>query len=225
MMNRAEARVKPSGIMTPISLRSLPSSDMDAFEQVFIEREYEAAVQITEPRLIVDLGANIGLSSLYFVRQFPDAEIIAVEPDPRNFAMLQKNTAAYPGITPVLGAIWHSPRQLQLCPAAYKDRREWATQVVEGDEGGVEAFDIPSLVGTRVIDLLKIDIERAEIPLFSQNTSWLRQVKNLCIELHDQECIDTFQRAMQRFDYQLSRSGELTICHSIQQKMAKAAAS
>jgi FkbM family methyltransferase len=209
-------QVRPTRLAAPIVLRSAPSSDAQVFDQIFIEREYQSIEQISTPRLILDLGANIGLSSLYFAREFPQAEIIAVEPDPGNFAMLQKNVAAYPRITPLLGAIWHSSRQLQLAPGTYKDRKEWATQVVEGSDGGVQAFDIPSLVGDRVIDLLKIDIERSEIELFSKNTGWLRQVRNLCIELHDQECIDVFFKALEPFKYDLSHSGELTICRSIE---------
>jgi FkbM family methyltransferase len=219
LFKRGQFQITVTGLTTPMFLRPAPSSDTQAFEQIFIEREYEAIAQIPRPELILDLGANVGLSSLYFVREFPHAEIIAVEPDPRNFAMLQKNIAAYRNITPVLGAIWHSSQQLQLAPGAYKDGKEWATQVVEGISGDVEAFDIASLVGSRVIDLLKIDIERSETQLFSKNIGWLRQVRNLCIELHDQECADVFFRALEPFDYKLSRSGELTICRSIQQHL------
>ena len=219
LFNRTHFQITPTGFAAPIFLRSAPSSDTNAFEQIFIQREYEAIVQISKPQLILDLGANIGLSSLYFVHQFPHVEIIAVEPDPRNFAMLQKNVADYAQITPILGAIWHSSQNLQLCPGNYKDRKEWATQVAEGIGGDVRAFDIPSLVGDRVIDLLKIDIERSEIQLFSKNIGWLSRVRNLCIELHDQECVGAFFKALEGFDYNLSRSGELSICLSIQKKM------
>jgi len=215
LFNRPQFQITPNGLAAPIFLRSAPSSDTEAFSQIFIQREYDVIVHISKPQLILDLGANIGLSSLYFARQFPDAEIIAVEPDPRNFAMLQKNIAAYAKIKPILGAIWHSSQQLQLSPGTYRDRKEWATQVVEGTDGGVQAFDIPSLVGERVIDLLKIDIEQSEIQLFSKNTGWLRQVRNLCVELHDQECIDAFLKALEPFDYELSRSLEMTVCLSV----------
>lgn len=215
--HRPQFRITPAGLSAPVLLRSEPSSDSAVFEQVFIEREYESVVQIANPRLILDLGANIGLSSLYFTRRFPDAEIVALEPDPQNFPLLQRNTAVYSRIKPILGAVWHSPGSLRLSPGTYRDRREWATQVVEG-AGDVRAFDIPSLAGSRAIDLLKIDIERSEIPLFSKNTGWLSQVRNLCIELHDQECVDAFFKAMEPLDYDLSYSGELTVCRSMRQK-------
>jgi hypothetical protein len=66
------------------------------------------------------------------------------------------------------------------------------------------------------IDLLKIDVEGAELPLFTSNfESWLARTRNLVIELHDGECSDAFFRALKGYDYQLERSGDLTLCKNI----------
>ncbi len=68
------------------------------------------------------------------------------------------------------------------------------------------------------VDLLKIDIEGAEVELFRDgSTAWLAQVRNIVIELHGGECELAFFRALAPYRYELSRSGELTFCRNIRQ--------
>lgn len=64
------------------------------------------------PRVIVDAGANIGLTAVYFANQFPAARILALEPESSNYALLCKNTAAYPQ-----AALWSSTATLDLVDA------------------------------------------------------------------------------------------------------------
>jgi FkbM family methyltransferase len=72
------------------------------------------------------------------------------------------------------------------------DKRGWATQVLNvGDRaecGDVQAWDVNQLVnmvGTKTVQLLKIDIERSELALFGDTAkTWLPRVRNICIELH-----------------------------------------
>ena len=61
------------------------------YRQVLVDREYAAATDA--PGLIIDGGAHIGLTSLFFAQLFPSAQIIAVEPQKDNFALLSANTA------------------------------------------------------------------------------------------------------------------------------------
>ena len=75
---------------------------------------------------------------------------------------------------------------------SFGDGRDWAIQVAETRDGGagdVEAWDVGSLIdmaGGTVVDLLKIDIERAEIAVFGDTAkSWLPRIRNICIELQD----------------------------------------
>jgi FkbM family methyltransferase len=64
-----------------------------AFEEIFVNAIYGVSLPGASPR-IVDCGANIGLSVIYFKRRFPDATIIAFEPEEANYALLQENVAA-----------------------------------------------------------------------------------------------------------------------------------
>lgn len=58
-------------------------------KEIFLEKCY--AVNETEPKAVIDLGANIGISTVFFAASFPDANIAAVEPDPHNFKRLEEN--------------------------------------------------------------------------------------------------------------------------------------
>jgi hypothetical protein len=94
------------------------------------------------------------------------------------------------------------------------------------EQASIPAFDISALIalgGGGPVDLLKIDIERSEIELFTRSCdTWLPQIRNLCIELHDRECIRAFMSAMQKYDFELRRSGELHICQSIRLRIPQA---
>ena len=56
-----------------------------------------------------------------------------------------------------------------------------------------------------------VDIEGGEFDLFSGG-SWLPRVRNVSIELHGEECTHAFFTAMSRYDFELIRRGELTVC-------------
>jgi FkbM family methyltransferase len=203
------------------------SSDLTVFKQIFQFEEYACLLDIPSPRLIVDLGANVGYSSAYFLSCFPTATLLAVEPDPSNFEICCKNLAPYGSRAQiVLGAVWSNRSRLVLSRGTFGDGCEWATQVRQSegkeDQATVEGWDIPSLLdlaGSKQIDLLKVDIERSELDLFGGgSSSWLPQVRNICIELHGEDCKDVFLGALKDFEYDLGYSGELTICRNLRRK-------
>ncbi|HEY7772510.1 MAG TPA: FkbM family methyltransferase, partial [Marinagarivorans sp.] len=90
-------RVELAECKHPFILR-IPSSDVPTYQQVFIDREYQFKVS-KQPKVIVDAGANIGLAAIYFANQYPNAKIIAIEPEKGNFDQLTANTKPYPNIT------------------------------------------------------------------------------------------------------------------------------
>jgi FkbM family methyltransferase len=195
---------------------------MDVFSQIFAWDAYACLRSVRSPRWIVDLGANVGYSSAYFLSCFPTARVIAVEPDPDNCKLCRRNLAEYGERARVVsGAAWSTRARLVLSRGTFADGREWATQVFAGEdgEGLVEGYDMPSLLemtGGERIDILKVDIERSELDLFGdRSTSWLRSVGNICIELHGADCEKVFFEALRGFDYVVRRSGELTVCQNL----------
>ena len=78
--------------------------------------------------------------------------------------------------------------------------------------------------GLSAVDLLKIDIERAELTLFGASAGvWLPNVRNICIELHGDDCERAFFTALKDFDYELGRDGELFICTNLRAKAQQVA--
>lgn len=216
-------RLWPKQVRYPLLARSGFSSDIEVFRQVFVEDEYACLRDLKDVRFILDLGANVGYSSAYFLSCFPTAHLIAVEPDEHNLEICRFNLRPYSERTRVLcGAVWDRQTRLCLSRAKFRDGREWATQVIppaSGASGDVQAWDIGSLIDMAErtkVDLLKIDIEGSELAVFSGDAcSWLPRVRNLCIELHGAECQDAFLGALDGFDYELEYSGELTILRNI----------
>lgn len=218
----ATLRIKPRNARYPVVARLGRSSDMEVFGQIFECDEYGCLRSIPQPRWILDLGANVGYSSAYFLSCFRAAHVIAVEPDPDNCEICRGNLAPYGKRARVVaGAAWSTRTRLALQRGTYRDGREWATQVAAaaGGEGQVEGYDIPSLLemtGGEPIDLLKIDIERSELEIFGENCqAWLPAVRNICIELHGEDCERVFLLALQDFAYEREASGELTICRNL----------
>jgi FkbM family methyltransferase len=207
----------------PLFMRT-GSSDREVLGQIFIERGYDP-VAMLQPRTILDLGANSGYSSAYFLSKCPAASVVAVEPDPGNYAICCRNLEPYGGRAKLVhGAAWPERANLALDRGNWRDGREWATQVklAEGKAAlseSIDGYDMPTLIGLCggvEIDLLKIDIEGSELELFSRNTeSWLPRVKHLCIELHGPDCEAVFFRALSGYSYNLSLTGELTVCSDL----------
>lgn len=87
-------------------------SDIATLRQVFIDGEYDLShpeqlknrvlaryreiIDQGSTPIIADIGANIGSASLWFKQQFPEAAVIAVEPDPDNAAILKLNLTGRP---------------------------------------------------------------------------------------------------------------------------------
>jgi len=207
----------------PILMR-VGSSDREVLGQVFIEQEYGPIV-LSRPQVILDLGANVGYSSAYFLSKYPTASVVAVEPDPSNYAICSRNLSSFGKRAKVVhGAAWPECAKLVLDRGNWRDGREWTTQVMPArgasmSSTSINGYDMPTLIGlcdVPEIDLLKIDIEKSELELFSRNTdSWLPHVRNLCIELHGLDCEAVFFRTLSSYSYNLSRSGDLTVCSDL----------
>jgi FkbM family methyltransferase len=196
---------------------------MEVFGQIFDKEEYRCLRDLENVSVVMDLGANVGFSSAYFLSCFPKSRVVAVEPDERNVAICRINLQPFGDRALLLhGAAWAASMRLCLSKGNFGDGREWATQVSKPSDdsaGDVQAWDVGSLidmVGGAEVDLLKVDIERAELAVFGDTAKqWLPRIRNICIELHGLDCQGAFFSALADFDYELEYSGELTICRNL----------
>lgn len=148
------------------------SSDEFVLHAIFVEGEYDPLAHI-EPAVIVDCGANVGYSSIFFLNKFPNARIVALEPEAKNLELCRANLQPYGERVDVLpAAIWS--HETGLAVLDFGNGVEWGARVREcepGEAGAVAAIDMTTLMrrhGIEQVDLLKIDIEHAEIDLFSR---------------------------------------------------------
>jgi FkbM family methyltransferase len=140
---------------------------------------------------VVDLGANIGVTSCLFARLYPEARIISVEPEPSNYELLCRNTAPWPSITAVNAAVWG-----EKCSLCFVDPHEghWGVRVIpsaDSANGGPPSLTMAEIIegyDLKFVDLLKIDIEGAEKAIFESSDldRWLSRVGLIAIELHPQ---------------------------------------
>jgi FkbM family methyltransferase len=141
-----------------------------------------------ETPLIVDCGANIGLSALYFALHLPKAKIVGIEPAWDNVAIARMNTAHNPLIEIVEAAVYNEMTSLEL---ANPEAEKFAYQIRESNKQtgtAVTAVTIDALMrrygATRNL-IVKVDIEGGEDALFRSNTDWLDHTDLLIVETHD----------------------------------------
>ncbi len=212
----------PQGLLYPVFIRFL-SSDLAVYEQVILENEYEPLYRLTDARLVIDCGANVGYSSACFLSRFPNCSVVAVEPDAENFAMLKRNLRPYARrVKLVRAGVWSRTTPLVIREVQYRDGREWTRQVrpcEANEKTDLEGVSIESLLaasGHERISLLKMDIEGAEAVVFRGRVDWLDKVDAVAIELHDDSHFgsgsDAFYRAIAGKGFEITTSGELTIC-------------
>jgi FkbM family methyltransferase len=175
---------------------------------------YRAILKGGHKPIIVDAGANIGAASRWFERSFPDAAIIAIEPEPGNLEMLRQNVSGSTGITVVPAAIGGHPGFVRVL----NDGMGWAAKTVRANEG-VPIITMPEAfvkVPNGVPFIAKVDIEGFESDLFAENIDWLNDLYMVVIEPHDYKFAGmktsrSFQSAMANHDFEIFISGDSLI--------------
>lgn len=136
--------------------------------------------------VIIDCGANIGLFSLLVSSMYPQAKIIAVEPEEANYEMLRRNLSSQKDVVLLKRGVWSKNCKLSV---QARGTGEWGFKVVEDVNGDVEAISIADIIrenNLSNIDVLKMDIEGSEFNVFTEGELvWLDICKMLVIETHE----------------------------------------
>ncbi|GAB1446014.1 hypothetical protein MASR2M41_17630 [Flammeovirgaceae bacterium] len=201
------------------------SSDLNVFQHVFLNREYEVIKQLVieyelNIETIVDCGANIGLSTIFFNQQFSGAKILALEPNESNYQLLKKNTCGFPLVETKRIGVWSSRKTL-VPNSNFRDRLDWSFSLRSphvGEDGFIKVDTLQAIAetaGWTKIDFIKIDIEGAEFELFKSHEQWsllLKRVSILCVEVHE-EMGDIFEiiNILMKYGFKIKKSGELII--------------
>lgn len=205
-----------------ISLRG-EGSDFAVFRQIFDQRQYatdamrrsgdiraryESILKAGKVPLIVDGGANVGLSALYFRDLYPDSKILSIEPEEGNFRELQDR--ADPLTVPLRAGLANFDGHLELVDPGLG---EWGFRTQKADQG-VRAIRLATLLDEHPGEpfLLKIDIEGFEADLFD-DPALLDRFYVIFFEPHDwmlpkQGSAASFLRAIAALDRDFLIAGE-----------------
>jgi FkbM family methyltransferase len=198
------------------------TSDFSVFRQIFMDYEYSIEFEHS-PRTIIDAGANVGFASLYFSNRFPGAQIIAVEPDHSNFDTLLSNIQGNENVTALKAALWNSTCTLSFVEDNTLDK--WGIQVTDSGMSGastIHGIDVGTIMrdfNLERIDVFKIDIEGAEMELFTSGfAEWLPKTKLLIVELHESlrpGCKQVFYDALKIIPHTISYYGENVVVRNL----------
>lgn len=179
------------------------TSDVLAYLQVIVAGEYAPAAPfldgVEHPR-IIDAGGNVGLTTLWFKTAFPDASVIALEPEPDNMTSFRRHLDlnGIEGVEALPLALWTAPGAMEG-DWGFRRGEAWGFAVRPANGAAsantVQATTISALLddaGWETVDLLKVDIEGAEAELLRDPATLetlKTRVRSICLEIHP-ECID-----------------------------------
>jgi FkbM family methyltransferase len=151
-----------------------------------ISKYYHALVSDNSVPLIVDCGANSGMATKFFAETYPNAHIVAIEPDRKNFELAQQNNLGG-NVTFILAGVGHSEDRGDIVDPKLG---HWAYRIDTNANGSTEIVSINKILSERCGEfakpfIVKIDIEGFESNLFLKNTEWIEKFPVLIIELHD----------------------------------------
>ena len=157
--------------------------DVQSIREVLLQEVYRLPSD-TRRKVIVDLGANIGLASMWLARTYSAERVIALEPDDANAELVRQNFVSnnIPGVL-IQAAIGASDGTARFQPDFASNKGRLGPSGKE-----VSLLSMPSLLERIGVDgnvsLLKIDIEGTEEELLCRDLSWLRRIDEIIIEFH-----------------------------------------
>ncbi len=235
-MNIETLTIDFSGKKVPFSYRADSEGDRGVINQVFRNNDYafqhwaqgKALIEFHEresknrPSLIIDAGANIGASAVFFLNMLENVFVFSMEPQLSNFRLLEHNTAAFPNKFNFHGAIANKEGEVMIVDPGHSDWGFRTSAVTDEAQAGnaqiVESISPRSILaepslGNATPLILKIDIEGAEGELFDGDVEWLGRFALVIIELHDwmlpfQGSSTNFFKALARFNFDYVQRNE-----------------
>ena len=161
---------------------------LHSVDEIYRKEIYKSDIDPATQPYILDCGANIGLSVIYFRKTLPNSTVIAFEPDEVNFALLTSNVNAQElsNVQCRKEAVWVHNNGVQ-----FEAENSMSSHIsLEAGAAGKKNRQVPSIrlrdELDRPVDLLKMDIEGAEYEVLKDIEVHLPLVKRIFIEYHGQ---------------------------------------
>ena len=169
-----------------LTLRPHPSDDVQTAFEIFVAQVYKPPLPLDSESVqsIVDLGANVGYSVIYFARRYPTAKVIAFEAHPLH-AKIAKYNLGLNGVSQELDWVCAAASN-QTGDAFLTDEGVCSTVISKHSAGSlpVRLVDIFEYLKNKKIDLLKIDIEGGEYRLLEDSRFGNIQAQIIVLEYH-----------------------------------------
>lgn len=171
-------------------------------KEIFQHHTYYFEGTTDRPR-ILDLGAHLGLTTLYFKKLYPLSQITAVEPNPAIASLLRKNLIAnhFEDVVVVEAAVAPRSGKRQLFidsdPEAWDSTASFTRGAWNRSQEGQRPITVPTvtlaeLIDGIVVDVMKMDIEGAESEVLLAAGEELRYLQRLMMEFHPTPDNDLF---------------------------------
>lgn len=205
--------VKIPSLRHPIFVRRATSDAAELIHSA-VREVYKKYLPLGPVKCIIDAGANMGDTTVWYLSRFPEAKVVSIEPDKRNFELLKKNCRPYGNRSiPLLAGLWPSNSKLLV-----QDYGSYSgltvKEVTDGpfDCEGITPLSILRAAREEIIDIFKCDIEGAELQLFQRDCDkWLSRTRSLYIELHNEEAKMAVMTAMNRHPFRCRAYREIHI--------------
>lgn len=159
---------------------ALYSSACAIFNEIVVDDVYEISTYPSDVKKVVDLGANIGVYSIVMAKKYPNAEIISLEPERKNFDNFSKNIKiSNLNLKPLKKAVSNEKGKTILFtdptnPGAH-------SIVKSGRSSQTEEIETVTLDELLPADILKVDVEGAEYKIFDK----IPDCKIIVMETHN----------------------------------------
>ena len=179
-------------------------------KEIFNEEIYKFNSKSSKP-YIIDGGANIGLATIYFKQIYPNAEILAFEPDKKIFQFLENNIKAFMlnNVTLVNKGLWNEVNNFIFLNEGADSGQILLDDVKQYSDSEIENIDVVSLRPYLVkkVDFLKLDIEGAETLVLKDIEDLLINVNHIFVEYHSflnkEQTIDEVISILKRANFRL----------------------
>ncbi|MCB4808732.1 FkbM family methyltransferase [Tamlana sp. 62-3] len=156
------------------------------YNEIFIEQIYKYTSKKPE-QYIIDAGANIGLATIYLKKQFPQAQILAFEPDPEIYKILKKNIESFEfsKVELINKGVWKEDTTLSF----FSEGADAGTLNFSNKKNLKNNINQVAVVNLgqyiyKPVDFLKIDIEGAETEVLHAISNKLHFVERIFVEYH-----------------------------------------
>jgi len=163
-------------------------------ERIFKGEEYPILqIPSYQPRVIVDVGAHVGATSLFLHMVFPSASIYSFEPSPANFAFLQRNVAFTDRIQTFPYGLHDRDMRAKLFTGPHSMQSSFVFGANLPSAGPYEdaearrASDVFDLLGLAKISILKLDAEGCELAILRDLQGALPNIDQIYVEYHSEQ--------------------------------------